>query len=211
MRTNHMRRFLVTFLSAACATLATAAGARAQTSQDGYIVKKRAECESASRTEQHWETLGQGKVYFDYVLCPAGLEPPSPLVMILITAHVKDQVVVEKWAKGRDGADLVALLHGRKVAFTLYRDLAAVPLNVFKAERRAGVPAEIARRPFVVEGPRLIPFEHLTPDSAERVERIFRDADVLVRHAQEKAALIRDWERIALMLKALDQPPRARN
>lgn len=206
-----MRKFLITLLFAACAALAAPGEAHAQTAQEGYIQKKPAGCESASRTEQNWETLGHSKVYFDYVLCPAGLKPPSPLVMILLTAHVSDQIAVEKWTKERDGADLVARMHGRNVAYTLYRDLAAVPTKVFKAERRAGVPAAIAARPFVVDGARLIPFENLTPDSAERVEKIFRDADVLVRHAQDKAALIRDWERIALMLKALDQPPRARD
>lgn len=202
-----MRRFLTALLLAASAS-AAAAEARAQTGE-GYLQKKRAGCEQAPRTEPNREQLSQGVVYFDYELCPPGLEPAAPLVMILLTTH-GDVISVEKWTEGRDGADFVAFYHGKKIAFTLYRDLAAVPLKVFKAERRSGVPAETAARPFLVNGTSLIPFENLTEESAERVAKVLEGADTLVKRAQSKVSLTREAERLRLIVDLLDRPPKAR-
>lgn len=201
-----MRKLLAALLLAA----ASPAGAGLAQTGEGYLQKKRAGCEQAPRTDRNWEQLPQGTVYFDYELCPPGLEPAAPLVMILLTTH-GDVVSVEKWAQGRDGADFVAFYRGKKVAFTLYRDLAAVPAKVFKPERRSGVPAETAARPFLVDGAKLIPFENLTEESAERVAKVLEGADTLVKRAQAKVSLIREAERLRLIVDLLDRPPRARS
>ena len=169
-----------------------------------------ARCEQAPKGERNWEVLKEEYVYFDYVLCPPGVDPPSPLVMVWLTVR-GDAISVEKWAQGRDGADLVTVFHGKKKAYTLYRDLAAVPLKVFKAERRSTVPTETATRPFLQEGSSLIPAENLTPESAARVAKVFENADVLVRQAQNKVAMIRETPRIAVVVESLERPLKAQD
>lgn len=99
--------------------------------------------------------------------------------------------------------------NGKKKVYTLYRDLNAVPLTVFKAERRGSVPADMAGQPFLVEGVSLIPSENLTPESAERARKLFENADMLIRQAQHKVALIRETARIAVVVEPLHYPLKA--
>lgn len=188
--------------------------------------KKRGECVQAARKERSRDKVGQDYVYMDYVLCSPGMEPPNPLVRVWMTTRVEQadvakwgpsrdgadlQINVERWSAGRDGADLVSVSHGGKTAYTLYRDLDAVPLQLFKAERRAAVPTEMAGQPFVREGGTLIPLENLTPESAERVRKVFEDADALVRLAQRKTTLNQDSKRISGMVESLKDPPKGQD
>lgn len=167
--------------------------------------KKKAECVQSPRAERNWDQLGGDYVYWDYVLCPADIDPPAPLVRVWLTAS-GDGFAVEKWAQARDGADSVSVFHGKQKASTLYRDLDAVPLKIFKAERRSAVPAGTAEQPFLLEGTNLIPLENLTPDSAEKAKKVFESADVLVRQAERKTSLLRETARIAVIVSSLKSP-----
>ncbi|MDX6304727.1 MAG: hypothetical protein QOI77_1696, partial [Blastocatellia bacterium] len=138
-----MCKILLTFLLAT-ALMVVPAGA-------GLGQKKQSQCEQAAQTNRNWELIGHDYVYFDYVLCPANMNPPNPLIRIWITTH-GDGLAVEKWAQDRDGADVVSMFNGKKKAYTLYRDLNAIPLKVFKAESRSGVPAETGKQPFIAQG-----------------------------------------------------------
>ena len=195
-----MRRFRLALLIAV--TLAASAGV-----VSGQ--KKQAQCEQGTNQPRNWEQLGQDYVYFDYVLCPAGMDPPQPSVRVWITTH-GEGIAVEKWAQDRDSTDVISMFHGKKKVYTIYRDLNAVPLTVFKAERRSGVPADMAAQPFLAEGNSLIPFENLTPESAEKVKKVFENADALIKSAQRKAALLFDAPRIGVIVAALDTPLKAR-
>lgn len=190
---------LTTALSAAAlfACLTTAPAARAQKRQD--------KCEQSFTPVRNWEVIGSEYVYFDYVLCPPGLSPPKPLVHVWLTTR-GDGFAVEKWSEARDGADVVTVFRGTKKAFTVYRDLSAVPLALFKAERRAAVPAETAKQPFLVEPPNLVPFENLKPESAERVRKVFESADVLIRQAEKKNALLAVTEKVGVVVNSLAEP-----
>ena len=95
---------------------------------------------------------------------------------------------------------------GTKRAFTLYRDLDAVPLALFKAERRSGVSAETARSPFLFRGTSLIPVENLAGESAARVRKVFASADHPVRQAQLKKALLHDVPQIEAIFDSLKRP-----
>ena len=192
-----MSKFLLTLLLATTPVVAPVGA--------GFAQKKPAKCEQGSMTEQNWALVGQDYVYFDYVLCPAEMNPTNPLVRIWITT-AGDGIAVEKWAQDRDGADNISVFHGKKKAYTLYRDLNAIPLNVFKAENRSGVPADVGRQPFLAEGSTLAPLENLMPDSAERATKVFENADILIRKAQSKVALIRETLRIAALVDTLDKP-----
>jgi hypothetical protein len=174
----------------------------------GLGQKKQSQCEQAAQTNRNWELIGHDYVYFDYVLCPANMNPPNPLIRIWITTH-GDGLAVEKWAQDRDGADVVSMFNGKKKAYTLYRDLNAIPLKVFKAESRSGVPAETGKQPFIAQGTDLIPLENLTPDSAERARKVFENADVLIKTAQSKASLLHETSRIAAIFESLNSPLKA--
>ncbi len=195
-----MLRVLLTFLFATVLVMMSFAAAFAQ--------NKPAQCEQAPRTDRNWEVIGIEYVYFDYILCPANTQPPSPLVKVWITTN-GNGFAVEKWAQDRDGADTVSVFYGSKRAFTLYRDLNAIPLRIFKAERRTAVPAEIGKQPFMGEGTTLVPLENLTPDSAERVRKVFEVTDGLIRAAQKKVPLLRETTRIAVIVEALELPLKA--
>lgn len=119
--------------------------------------------------------------------------------------------MMDKWAPWRDGADYVAFYRGKKRAFTIYRDLDAVPLELFKAERRSDVPAETGSRPFLFQGTSLIPLENLTEESAERVMKVFGSADVLVRQAVVKTALLHEVPKMESIIKALKHPLKEQN
>ena len=162
-------------------------------------------CETPSPSARNWELIGHGYVFFDYVLCPPGLQPPAPLVSVWLSAK-GDGFSIEKWAEGRDGADLVSVYRGNKMAFTLYRDLDAVPLSLFKAERRSAVPAEMARQPFLREGSHLIPLTNLAPESVERVKKVFGSTDVLIKQAQRKSVLLNESPKIGIIVDALEKP-----
>ena len=192
-----MRNFLLTLLLATTLVVAPAGA--------GFGQKNQAQCEQSSKTERNWELLGQDYVYFDYILCPLGMNPSNPLVRIWITTR-GDGIAVEKWAQDRDGADIVSMFNGKKKAYTLYRDLNAIPLKVFKAESRSGVPAETGRQPFLAEGSNLVPLENLTPESAERAKKVFENADILIKQAQRRVALLRETPRIAVIVEALSSP-----
>ena len=193
-----MRKILLTLLFATALTVLLPVGA-------GFGQKKESQCEQAAQTIRNWELIGRDYVYFDYVLCPANMDPPSPLVRVWITTH-GDGIAVEKWAQDRDGADVVSMFNGKKKAYTLYRDLNAIPLHVFKAESRSGVSPETGKQLFLAQGNSLIPLENLTPDSAERAKRVFENADVLIRTAQTKAALLHDASRMGAILESLNRP-----
>jgi hypothetical protein len=171
----------------------------------GFGQQKQSKCEQGERSERNWELIEHDYVYFDYILCPAGMNPPNPLVRVWITTR-GDGIAVEEWAQSRGGADLVSMYHGKKKAYTLYRDLNAIPLGAFSNEARAGVPADVAGQPFLDEGPILIPLKNLTPESAERVKKVFENADVLVDGARRKVALLREAPRIATVVDSLDRP-----
>lgn len=172
---------------------------------NGHGQKKKAQCQTVAPGEQNWAVMGQDYVYFDSVLCPADMNPANPLVRVWITTR-GDGIAVEKWVQSRNGADLVSVFHGKKKVYTVYRDLNAVPLSVFKAERRSGVATELAKLPFLVEGTTLAPFENLTPDSAERARKAFENADILIKSAEAKAAPIHETVRILTIIDALDKP-----
>ncbi len=176
----------------------------------GFGQKKQAQCGQAAQGERNWELIEQDYVYFDYILCPADMNPPQPLARIWITTR-GNGIAVEKWAQDRDGADSVSKFYGKKKAYTLYRDLDAVPLKVFKAESRSGVPAETGHRPFMAEGSNLVPFENLTPESAERVKKVFENADIIIKKAQNKVAMIRQTPQIAVIVDSLNLPLKAQN
>jgi hypothetical protein len=171
----------------------------------GHVQKKKSECERVTPAERNWIQMEHDYVYFDSVLCPADVTPAKPPVSIWITT-LGDGISVEKWAPDRDGADLVSVFHGKKKAYTIYRDLNAVPLSIFKAERRSGVAADMSKQPFFVEGTTLAPLENLTPDSAERVKKVFDNADGLIRKAELKVALLRESQRIEAIVIALEKP-----
>ena len=192
-----MRKYLIALLFFAALGSAPAG--------TGHAQKVPSRCEQAFKGERNWEVIGGEYVYFDYVLCPLGTDPPSPLVMIWLTKS-GDGIAVEKWAQARDGADLVNVFHGKKKTYTLYRDLNAVPLKVFKAERRSTVPSGLAGQPFLQDGSSLVPLGNLTPESAARVTKVFENADALVKQAERKVALIRATERIGAIVAALDSP-----
>lgn len=177
----------------------------AQHANSGAIVKRPPKCEHPAPAERNWEVIGDDYVYWDYLLCPPGVEPSGLLVKVWLTGR-GDGYSVEKWSPGRDGADAVVVYHGTKKAFTLYRDLDAIPLKVFKAERRSAVPAKTAGQPFLAQGSSLIPLENLMPQSAERVTKIFESGDVLVRQAQRKTALLRETAKIEIIFAALKEP-----
>jgi hypothetical protein len=175
---------------------------------EGRGQKKPDKCELSAKTVRNWDVIGNEYVFFDYVLCPPGLQPPAPLVRVWLTTK-GDGFAIEKWGEGRDGADSVSVYRGKKRAFTLYRELGAVPLTIFKAERRSAVPADLAAQPFMQEGVNLIPLENLKPESAERVRKVFEGADVLVRAAQGRYALLHDVPKMEVIVTALAQPLKA--
>lgn len=198
-----MKRILTPTLVALLSLGAAAAGRAQNAPMPGQ--KKPARCEPATHTIRNWELIGSEYVFWDFVLCPPDTKPPSPLVRVWLTGR-GDGYSVERWAPGRDGADLVAVYDGKKRAFTLYRDLDAIPLALLKAERRAAVAAETAKQPFLLRGPVLIPLENLTPESSERVIKVFRNADVLVRKAQLKTPLLHETQKIEAIFKSLELP-----
>lgn len=191
----------------------------------GVGQKNRGECVQARRKERTSGKVGKDYVYMDYVLCSPDMDPPNPLVRVWLTTRLDPmyegkweasrkgadlQIDVEKWVSGRDGADLISVSHGRRSDYTLYRDLSAVPLEVFKAERRSDVPAEVSSQPFLLEGPSLIPLENLTPESAERVRKVFEDADALVKRAEGRKTLNEESKRILAMVESLNSPFKGR-
>lgn len=196
--------FMHKFQLALLLTVALAASASLVSGQ-----KKQAQCEQGPNQPRNWELLGKDYVYFDYSLCPAGMNPPQPLVRVWITTR-GEGIAVEKWVQDRDGTDVVSMFHEKKKVYTIYRDLNAVPLTVFKAERRSSVPADMAGQPFLAEGNSLIPFENLTPESAEKVRKVFENADAIIKSAQHKVALIFEAPRIGVIVDALDTPLKAR-
>jgi hypothetical protein len=133
------------------------------------------------------------------------MDPASPLVRIWITIQ-SDGIALEKWAQDRDGADIVSVFHGKKKVYTLYRDLSAIPLKVFKTESRSGVSSEIGKQPFLAEGPTLAPLENLTLESVDRARKVFEHADVLIRKAQRQLSLNGEPLRIVTIVDALDKP-----
>jgi hypothetical protein len=171
--------------------------------------KKPAQCELGPNQPRNWELLGENYVYFDYVLCPADLNPPQPLVRIWITTR-GEGIAVENWTKGRDSADVVSMFHGKKKDYTLYRDLNAIPLTVFKAEKRSSVPADMAGQPFMAEGVNLVPLENLTSESADKVKKVFETADAIIKSAQRKTPLLYEAPKIGVIVDALDTPPKGR-
>lgn len=177
----------------------------AQHANSGSVIKRPAKCEQAAPAERNWEEFNGEYVYWDYIVCPPGAEPSGLLVKVWLTGR-GDGYSLEKWSPGRDGADAVVVYHRTKKAFTLYRDLDAIPLKMFKAERRSSVPAETAKQPFLAQGSSLIPLENLTPQSAERVTKIFESSDVLVRQSQRKMALIRETAKIETIFTSLKEP-----
>jgi hypothetical protein len=197
-----MRKILFTLLFATITVLLPVGAVLGQ--------KKQSQCEPAAQTNRNWELIGRDYVYFDYVLCPANTNPPNPLIRVWITTH-GDGIAVEKWAEERDGADVVSVFNGKKKAYTLYRDLSAIPSQVFKAESRSGVPAETGKHLFLAQGTNLVPLENLTPDSADRARKVFENADMLIRTAQSKGALLHDNSRIAVIIESLNRPLNAQN
>jgi hypothetical protein len=196
---SHMRKFLLPLLFAAALVAIADVGLGQQ---------KPSQCEQGPNQPRNWELIGNDYVYFDYILCPADIKPPQPLVRIWITTQ-GDGVAVEKWAQGRDGADLISMFHGTKKAYTLYRDLDAIPLKVFKAESRKSVPAGMSKQPFLIEGSDIIPLENLTAESAEKVKKAFESADIIIKSAQRKVALYHETPKIEAILDALNKPLKA--
>lgn len=177
----------------------------AQQAGSGIIKNKPAKCEQAAPAVRNWDVISDEYVYWDYMLCPPDEKQSNPLVKVWLTGR-GEAYSVEKWSAARDGADAVVVYHGSKKAFIIYRDLGAIPTKVFKAESRSAVPAETAGRPFLAQGSTLIPLENLTPDSAQRVARIFESGDVLVRQAQLKTQLLRETSKIRVIFEALKEP-----
>jgi hypothetical protein len=198
-----MKRLLTPTLFA---LLFLAAPAPAQKQDNRMPGGKPARCEQAAAMARNWDVIESGEyVYWDYLLCPPDVKPANPLVKVWLTGR-GEGYSLERWAAGRDAADLVTAYDGTKRAFTLYRDLDAVPLALFKAERRPGVAAETARSPFLFRGTSLIPVENLAGESAERVRKVFASADHLVRQAQLKKALLHDMAQIEAIFDALKRP-----
>jgi hypothetical protein len=194
-----MRKFLLTLILAATLLASTEAV---------FGQKKKDQCQEGPNRPRNWEVIGNKYVYFDYILCPSDMNPPQPLVRIWITMD-GNGIAVEKWAQNREGAEIISVFNGKKKAYTLYRDLDTIPLKVFKAESRKGVPADMGKHPFLAEGSSLIPFENLTPESAEKVKKVFESADTIIKAAQRKVALLHETPRIETIINALDQPLKA--
>jgi len=194
-----MRMFLLTLLLVTTVVLAAATG---------QVQKKPSKCEQGTFMPRNWEMIEKDYIFFDYILCPADMKPSSPLVRVWITTRGYG-FAVEKWAPDRDGADAVSVFYENKRAFTLYRDLKAIPLQLFKAERRTGVAEEIARQPFFMEGTTLVPSENLTPESAERAKKVFENADIVIKKAQAKLPLLYDASRLKAIADNLDRPLKA--
>src|SRR5436190_4397872 len=167
--------------------------------------KPPAQCEQGNSVPRNWELIDKDYVYFDYVLCPANMSPAQPLVRVWITTQ-GNGFAVEKWADDRDGSDRLTFFQGKTKAYTLYRDLLAIPLTVFKAESRAQVPAEMSSEPFLSEGRNLVPLENLTPDSAERAEKAFGNADGIIGAAERRLALLFESSKIGVIVTALGTP-----
>jgi len=198
-----MRRILLTMLFATALTVLLPVGA-------GLGQNKQSKCEPAAQTNRNWDQIGGNYIYFDYVLCPADMDPPNPLIRVWITTQ-GNGLAVEKWSPDRDGADVVSMFNGKKKAYTLYRDLNAIPLQVFKAEHRSGVAAETSKHLFLAQGNNLVPLENLTAESAERATKVFENADVLIRTARIKGALLHDASRMATIFESLNRPLKAQN
>src|SRR5258707_6398533 len=94
MRRLHMRKILLTLLFVAALTVLLPVGA-------GLGHKKQSQCEQAAQTNRHWELIGRDYVYFDYVLCPANMNPPSPLIRVWITTSGAG-IVIDKCADDID-------------------------------------------------------------------------------------------------------------
>ena len=170
--------------------------------------KKPTKCEVGPRGMRNWELVGRDYVYFDYVICPADINPRNPLVRVWITTR-GNGIALEKWTQDRQGADNVSMFNGEKKAYTIYRDLNAIPLTLLKAERRSSVPADVAGRPFLGEGVSLIPIKNLTPDSAKWVEKAFEEADSVIKKAEAKEVLLYEAPRIGAIVESLlDHPPK---
>jgi hypothetical protein len=191
-----MRKFGFTLLLGL--TLSLTAGA-------AFGQQKSERCEDGARSPRNWELFGRDYVYFDYVLCPADLKPPRPLVRVWITTR-GEGYAVERWAPARERADVVSVFHGKKKAYTLYRDLDAVPLEMLKAERRPLIPAELSSQPFMLQDVQLVPLVNFTPESAERARKIFESADAIIQTAQKKTPLLYASTRIGALVEALEQP-----
>ena len=209
-----LKRWLIVYCLMLVATFATAFAqqptpAPKPKGDAGSGQSKPAQCELGPEQPRNWELLGQDYVYFDYVLCPAGLNPPQPLIRIWITTR-GEGIAVENWTKDRNGVDVVSMFHGKKKDYTLYRDLNAIPLTVFKADRRSTVPPEMAGQPFMAEGLNLVPFANLKPESAENVKKVFEAADAIIKSAQRKTPLLFEAPKIGVIVDALDKPPKAR-
>lgn len=195
-----MHKFLLTVLLTTT-VVASPSGA-------GSGQKKQPQCEHSPQTVRNWELIDRDYIYFDFVLCPAGTGS-NPFVRVWITTR-GNGYAVERWAQDRDGADAVTMFQKERQAFTLYRDLGAVPLTLFRAERRSAVPAEMGRQPFLLEGTLLLPIEKLTPESVERVKNVFKDADVLIKKSQQKVPLLHESRRVAAVADSLDKILKAR-
>ena len=167
--------------------------------------KKQTKCEIGPNRPRNWEQIEDRYIYFDYVLCPADPDAARPLIRIWLTRG-DTGIAVEKWAQNRDVADTITVFEGQKKLYTLYRDLDAVPLKVFKAESRSRVPAEMAKHSFLAQGSSLIPLENLTPESAERAARAFRNADTAMEAARRKLPLLPEAPRLGTIIKDLDRP-----
>lgn len=161
-------------------------------------------CEEGNAYPRNWIQAEREYIYFFYELCPPDLTPPRARVKVLITSAGK-KISIEKWASDRPGADSVTIFSDDKKIYTLYRDLKAVPLQFFKQERRSVVPAEMAAQPFMIEGSALVPSENLLPESAEQVRKVLENADVLIKKAEMKVALLFDSPRIEALVVATER------
>ena len=178
-------RFRLLLFAVAVVVLLSGDSVRAQ--------KPPAQCEQGNSVPRNWELIDKDYVYFDYVLCPANMSPAQPLVRVWITTQ-GNGFAVEKWADDRDGSDRLTFFQGKTKAYTLYRDLKAIPLTVFKAESRAQVPAEMSSEPFLSE------------ESAERAKKAFENADGIIRAAQRRLALLFESSKIGVIVTALGPP-----
>jgi hypothetical protein len=159
-------------------------------------------CEVGGRLPRNWAQFESIYVYFDYVLCPPDLKPARPLVQVWITGE-GNSYEVDKLRVDRDGADVISVYRDKNKAFTLYRDLNAVPLSIFHADRRGQVPPEVAGKPFLQEGKLLIAFENLKSESGERVKKAFKGADAVIKAAERKVPLLHESSNIKEVYFAL--------
>ena len=168
--------------------------------------QKKSKCEEGPQGTSNWDMHGQDYVYFDYTICPAKMDPPTPLVRVMITTRGQG-IALEKWIENRDGVDSIVVFDKKKTAYTLFRDLNAIPLKMLSADRRSAIPATMGTQPFLARGLDLVPFQSLSSEQSGRIKKVLDDADIIIKKAQGRLVLLYESKRIVDIASGLLDNP----